>query len=54
MNPKLTSYMVQLRRKYLDDYVTCLEDEEDEQLQNLVVLCGRNDPLTYDEAVKPE
>lgn len=38
------------RLGYLDDYVTCLQGEEEKNFQNLVLFYSDNDPLTYDES----
>lgn len=37
---------------YLDDYV--INTKEEEQLNNLIMVCGNGDHLNYDEAVKHE
>ncbi|CAJ2663992.1 unnamed protein product [Trifolium pratense] len=39
---------------YLNDYVTGLTDEEQEQMNNLAVFSTNGDPTTYDEAHKQE
>ncbi|KAK2442007.1 putative mitochondrial protein [Trifolium repens] len=45
---------VSRRPRYLDDYVTGDESDNDDALQNLAMFSNNNDPVTYDEAAKSE
>jgi hypothetical protein len=45
---------VSKRPPYLQDYVTDLDQEEQEQLNNLAIFSSNEDPTTYDEASKHE
>jgi hypothetical protein len=45
---------VSKRPPYLQDYVTDLDTEEQEQVNNLAIFSSNEDPTTYDEASKHE
>lgn len=47
-----TSHRNRRPPKHLNDYVTGLETQEENQLQNLPIFSSNDDPTSYEEVVK--